>query len=140
MTQFEAKDEQQMFGVAKEIASQITAPSCVYLHGELGAGKTTLAKGIINSMGYAAAVTSPTYNLIQEYPLQNSTVYHMDLYRLDDASELEYLALGDLWNERSIFLIEWPENGQGYLPDCDYQIDITKLAAGREIDLRKVSK
>ena len=140
MQQLNAKNEQHMLDIAEQISTQITAPCCIYLQGELGAGKTTIAKGIINAMGYKGQVTSPTYNLIQEYPFVDFTVYHMDLYRLEDVSELEYLALGDLWNEQSIFLIEWPENGEGYLPVCDYQIEIVKLPTGREIHLRNFSK
>ena len=140
MQQFIAENEQQMLDIAKDIASEITSPCCVYLHGELGAGKTTIAKGLIKALGYTDPVTSPTYNLIQEYPIGNATIYHMDLYRLEDSSELEFLALPDLWNVNSIFLIEWPDNGEGYLPKSDYQIKLTKLINGRQIHLQKLSK
>lgn len=140
MQKFVAENKQQMPEIARQIAVSINAPHCIYLYGSLGAGKTTLAKGIINTLGYEGAVTSPTYNLIQEYSVEGATLYHMDLYRLEDESELEYLALADLWNEHSIFIIEWPENGQGYLPACDLKIELSKLDKGRQIHIQNTSK
>ena len=90
----------------------------------MGLGKTTLCKSIIHGFGYAGVVTSPTYNLIQEYSVSSGTIYHMDLYRLQDPAELEYLALADLWTDQSLFLVEWPEHGAGFLPAATAQIAI----------------
>lgn len=111
------------------IAAQLVFPSCVYLEADMGAGKTTLCKSIIQALGYSGAVTSPTYNLIQEYPVDAGIIYHMDLYRLNDPAELEYLAITDLWCERSLFLVEWPERGAGYLLPADRAISIRKNVA-----------
>ena len=108
----------------RKIAQQISFPDCVYLKASMGLGKTTLCKSIIHGFGYAGVVTSPTYNLIQEYSVSSGTIYHMDLYRLQDPAELEYLALADLWTDQSLFLVEWPEHGAGFLPAATAQIAI----------------
>ena len=127
---------------AQDIVAFISFPACIYLQGEMGAGKTTLCKSIINSYGYVGEVTSPTYNLIQEYPVQSGTIYHMDLYRLEDPEELEYLAINDLWSTRSLFLIEWPGRGGERMMPADYEITIkSKTENGinfREIKLQNV--
>ena len=116
--------------IAQEIVSQLNYPACVYLYGDLGAGKTTLCQSIIASLGYRGAVTSPTYNLIQEYSTDKCMIYHMDLYRLEEPEELEYLALGDLWDKRSLFLIEWPENGRPYVLEQTHSIEILRKNMG----------
>ncbi len=112
---------------ARVIAEQLSFPACVYLHGQMGAGKTTLTGSLINAMGYQGAVTSPTYNLIQEYQVDEGIVYHMDLYRLEDPAELEFLALEDLWSDHSMFLIEWPQNGASLLPPATIEIYLETL-------------
>lgn len=115
---------------ASQIMAHLSFPLCVYLNGEMGAGKTTLCKSLINAFGYAGEVTSPTYNLIQEYPIAQGVIFHMDLYRLEDPSELEYLAIDDLWSDRSIFLIEWAERGAMFLQPADAEISIVRLSDG----------
>ena len=110
--------------IGKRIAQDLIMPACVYLEGELGAGKTTLCKSIIQSLGYQGEVTSPTYNLIQEYVVDNGVVYHMDLYRLNSPEELEFLAVEDLWCDKSIFLIEWPSKGGSLLHEATHQVAI----------------
>lgn len=112
--------------IGAEIAPLLSFPGVVFLEGELGAGKTSLCKAIIHRLGYTGAVTSPTYNLIQEYPVEQGIIYHMDLYRLDDPTEIEFLGLEDLIGDSSLFLIEWPAKGRGYLPSESHQINIEK--------------
>lgn len=119
--------------IGEKLAALLPFPACVYLTGQMGAGKTTLSQSIILALGYRGVVTSPTYNLIQEYPVAKGVIYHMDLYRLDDPAELEFLALSDLWGARSLFLIEWPENGLGYLQKPSHEISISKSRSAREI-------
>lgn len=119
----------------ESIAAQLSFPSCVYLQGGLGAGKTTLCQSIIHAFGYQGSVTSPTYNLVQEYAVQQGMIYHMDLYRMEDPSELEFLALEDLWAQTSLFLIEWPDKGEGWLGQPTHQIDISQSGTQREIIL-----
>jgi len=111
--------------IGEKIAQVISLPSCIYLQADMGMGKTTLSKSIIRALGCDESVTSPTYNLIQEYPIRHGIAYHMDLYRLEDPEELDFLALDDLWTNESLFLVEWPEKGQGYLPPANYTIRIT---------------
>jgi len=125
---FESKSLNDTEDIGHQIANHLSFPSCVYLEAGMGAGKTTLTKSIINALGYVGPVTSPTYNLIQEYPVKDGMVYHMDLYRLQDPEELSFLALEDLWSEKSIFLIEWPQNGSGYLLPASHIISIEKSA------------
>ena len=108
--------------IGQKLAKLITFPSCIYLHAEMGLGKTTLCKSIIAALGSQQTVTSPTYNLVQEYRVKEGNVYHMDLYRLEDPSELEFLALSDLWSSSSLFLIEWPQKGDGFLQAATHEI------------------
>jgi len=112
---FYANSIDQMVDVGQAIAKQLSFPSCVYLTGNLGAGKTTLVKSIIRHFGYQGIVTSPTYNLIQNYPIGIHEIYHMDLYRLESPEELEFLAIRDLYQDNSMLLIEWPEQAAGHL-------------------------
>ena len=130
-SEFSVTALEETLEVAARFASALAWPACVYLQGDLGAGKTSFCQGLIAALGNATTVTSPTYNLLQEYPVDAGMVYHMDLYRLNDPSELEYLALPDLWHEQSIFLVEWPERGIGYLPEATHIIilDIDKTSS-----------
>ncbi len=117
--------------IARLIAADLSMPACVYLEGGLGTGKTTLCKTIIQVLGYKGVVTSPTYNLIQEYPIKNGIVYHMDLYRLQSPEELEFLAIADLWSKQSLFLIEWPEKGKSFLPNATHLLKLNNNGASK---------
>ena len=110
----------------------------VYLRGDLGAGKTTLVKGIIKKLGYTGAVTSPTYTLVETYSFEDFDVYHFDLYRLQSAEELEFLGLRDMLSPPVLALVEWPDNGAGVLPPADYEIQIEPRGAGRLLTIPSV--
>ena len=101
----------------------------VYLRGDLGAGKTTLCRGVMRALGYEGAVKSPTFTIIEPYNLPGGQVYHFDLYRLIDPEELEYIGIDDYFDDRNLCLVEWPERAQGYLPVCD--LDLELLIEGR---------
>jgi tRNA threonylcarbamoyladenosine biosynthesis protein TsaE len=122
---------QEAFG--QQLAGCLQGPLIVYLGGELGAGKTTLARGVLRGLGYADKVRSPTYTLVEPYPLAQAMLYHIDLYRLSDAEELEWLGLRDLLEESAILLVEWPERGGGVLPPADLAVRIRAAGAGREL-------
>jgi tRNA threonylcarbamoyladenosine biosynthesis protein TsaE len=107
-------------------------PGCVvYLRGELGAGKTTLVRGLVRALGHAGPVRSPTYTLLEPYTVAGRQIVHLDLYRLADPEELEFLGLRDFLDGRSIFLVEWPERGSGFLPPADLIIELRHVTTGR---------
>ena len=106
----------------------------VFLEGELGAGKTTLARGILRGLGFAGHVKSPTYTLVEPYEFDAQRVYHFDFYRIKDAEELEYIGLDDLLGERAIKLVEWPERASGRLPRPDRIVRIRVENDGRIIE------
>lgn len=128
--------------IGARIAALLELPACVYLNGAMGSGKTTLCKSIIGAFGIKETVTSPTYNLVHEYRGEAGRLFHLDLYRLQDPQELEFLALADLWTDTSLFLIEWPERGEGVLQAATHTIDINAGNPGspmsREIVLSTV--
>lgn len=108
----------------------------LYLRGDLGTGKTTLVRGLLRGLGYQGAVRSPTYTLIEPYEAVEPRVMHLDLYRLADPEELDYLGLRDLLEHPGLILIEWPERGAGALPLADLELLIEHAGEGRRIRLR----
>ena len=111
----------------------------IFLQGELGAGKTTLARGFIHALGYEGPVKSPTYTLVEPYSLARLSVYHFDFFRLSSPEELEYLGLRDYIHDRSICLIEWPERAKGFLPSADIRVEIRVQGLERSVDLIPIS-
>ena len=105
------------------------------LHGDLGAGKTALCRALLKALGVSGTIRSPTYTLMEPYELAKLTALHMDLYRLADPEELEWLGLRDMLAERALLLVEWPERGSGFLPAADLSIDIDYSGSGREVSL-----
>jgi tRNA threonylcarbamoyladenosine biosynthesis protein TsaE len=107
----------------------------VYLAGELGTGKTTLARAMLRALGHGGPVRSPTFTLLEPYRCGDLRVVHLDLYRLGDPEELELIGLRDYLDPGVLCLIEWPERGAGHLPAPDLQVHIRFRGGGRELAL-----
>ncbi len=108
---------------------------CIWLTGELGAGKTTLVRGLLRGLGHRARVPSPTYTLVEPYALKRGEVIHTDLYRLQSPSEAGALALDEYLDAGAMLLIEWPERGAQQIPAADLRIHLNVTADGRSVEL-----
>jgi len=125
--------EQDLDHFAKKFAADLPAPLVIWLEGDLGAGKTTFARGLIHALGYSGRVKSPTYGLLEHYQLDKLQVLHMDLYRISDPAEIEFLGVDDLLDGRTILLIEWPDKGGEWLPRPDFIFGFGYAEPGRRL-------
>jgi tRNA threonylcarbamoyladenosine biosynthesis protein TsaE len=126
-------DEEATLAFAARLQTTLPPGYVVFLHGNLGAGKTTLVRGYLRAAGYQGTVKSPTYTLVEEYPLADRTVYHFDLYRLNDPEELEWMGIRDYFRPDSLCFVEWPEKGEGFLPSPDLEIYLEPEDTGRRL-------
>jgi tRNA threonylcarbamoyladenosine biosynthesis protein TsaE len=115
------------------------ASAVLYLRGELGAGKTTCVRGLLRSLGVGGLVRSPTYTLAETYELGSMSCIHVDLYRLQSASEIEELGLRDSVGSGCVLLVEWPEKGARVLPAADLELDLAYQGDSRQARLRSSS-
>ncbi len=106
----------------------------IHLHGELGAGKTTLARGILRGCGFDGPVKSPTYTLVEPYELRRGRIYHFDLYRLSDPGEVEFLGAEDYFSGGSLCIFEWARRGGEAIPPADLEIELRGTGARREFE------
>ena len=128
-------DDAQTVLWGEKIAAALKKGGIVYLYGDLGAGKTTLSRGILRAYGHQGAVKSPTYTIIEPYELDCVKVYHFDLYRMVDPEEWDYLGVNEYFSPGNICLVEWPEKGAHYVPASDLNIKLAYYEKGRKITI-----
>jgi len=129
------KDEQATLDFGAKLATMLPKKGLVFLHGSLGAGKTTLVRGLLRAAGHQGSTKSPTYTLVEPYLLPHQKFYHFDLYRLADPEELEYMGFRDYLDENALCLIEWPEKGGNFLPKADLELSLSYEGERRSIKL-----
>ncbi|MBT2787438.1 MULTISPECIES: tRNA (adenosine(37)-N6)-threonylcarbamoyltransferase complex ATPase subunit type 1 TsaE [unclassified Halomonas] len=129
----DSEEAQVAFGEA--LGQVLQGRGLVYLEGELGAGKTTLTRGILRAYGHQGAVKSPTYTLVEPYELGSQRIYHLDLYRLSDPEELEFIGGRDVLADDALSIIEWPSRGEGWLPEPDLRLVLEVVDSGRLVSL-----
>ncbi len=140
MLKLTVSGEQAQEALGAAVAAASPPKLVIYLVGDLGAGKTTFARGFIRSLGHKGAVKSPTYALLELYELPDRACYHFDLYRLADPGELEYLGIRDLLQSEAILLVEWPEKGEGELPPPDLVVAIDHDGECRQLQIKSHSE
>ena len=123
--------------LGQALARTRPAVAVVHLRGDLGAGKSTLARALLRALGVAGAIRSPTYTLVERYPVEGGEAWHLDLYRIGDAGELEFLGLDE--GAAVLWLVEWPERGGAALPRADLQVDLSVEGNGRAARLMAAS-
>lgn len=129
-------DESATIALAQRLAARLKPGMVIYLHGDLGAGKTTLVRDVLNALGYSGRVKSPTYTLVEPYNAAGLDLRHFDLYRLRDEEEWESAGFRDEFNGHNIFFIEWPERALGLIPQADVEIVFEILPHGRNVEIR----
>jgi len=137
------KSEQAMVELGGRVAvaiNKVDSPLLILLNGDLGAGKTTISRGILQGLGHSGAVKSPTYTLVEPYDLDIGKVFHFDLYRVMDPEELEHIGFTDYLSEGKLCMIEWPDNGGSNIPKPDIVIDISALECGRHVAIEGLSE
>jgi len=137
-------DESAMAALAERLAPAVGGGGVLFLRGDLGAGKTTFARALLRALGVGERIKSPTYSLIETYRVPavapaERAIHHLDLYRIADPGELEWLGLPDLCGESSLLLVEWPERGGDALPGADLLVDLAYAERGRRAVLHALT-
>ncbi|MDP2247787.1 MAG: tRNA (adenosine(37)-N6)-threonylcarbamoyltransferase complex ATPase subunit type 1 TsaE, partial [Nitrosomonadales bacterium] len=133
-------DEAATLAAGAQLANTLTPGLTIYLHGDLGAGKTTFVRGLLHGLGHVGKVKSPTYTLVEPYVISKFNIYHFDLYRFIDPEEWDAAGFRDYFNPQSICLIEWPEKAGSLIPQADLDVILTIQDTGRALTLKANSK
>ena len=134
------KNETETTDIGAKVSSCLQGGEVIYLKGELGTGKTTFVRGMLNGLGFTGNVKSPTYTIVEPYSIDNHVVYHFDLYRLNDPEELESLGIRDYCDGQSICFFEWPEKGENLTPNADISLLLSYTGKGRNVELTAISE
>jgi tRNA threonylcarbamoyladenosine biosynthesis protein TsaE len=132
-------DEEATMALGRRLAAALPDGLVAYLYGDLGAGKTTFARAFLRALGVGERVKSPTYSLVEGYDIGERQAFHLDLYRIADPGELEWLGLDSLAEPGAIVLVEWPERGAGALPPVDLAMTFRHETSGRAVRLASKS-
>ena len=141
MIEFELPDVESSVRLGSALAASLPAEAggwMLLLRGELGAGKSTLARSILSALGHSGPVPSPTYTLVEPYELPGLKVYHVDLYRISEASELQYLGFDEL--DAGLRLVEWPERAPGLADAADLDVSLHYAGSARRAEVRGLSR
>jgi tRNA threonylcarbamoyladenosine biosynthesis protein TsaE len=125
--------------MAARLASCLISPLVLTFNGDIGAGKTTLIRAMLRSLGVTSAIKSPTFSLVESYQTSNFHIHHFDLYRIHDETELEYVGFRDYFEDNAICCIEWPDRAKSYrsMADIDFTLDLK--GNGREMQIQALS-
>jgi tRNA threonylcarbamoyladenosine biosynthesis protein TsaE len=137
--QIELADEEATRQFAEEVAAALEDGAVFHLHGELGAGKSSFARALLQALGVTGRIKSPTYSLVENYPLEHGQAWHLDLYRIADPDELQWLGVDALGEPGAVVLIEWPQRGRGAIPPADVELQLDYAGSGRRARLRAAS-
>jgi tRNA threonylcarbamoyladenosine biosynthesis protein TsaE len=139
MTRF-LPDEDATLAFGAALAYALTPGLTIYLIGDLGAGKTTLTRGVLRGLGYTGKVKSPTYNLVELYNVSSLYLYHFDFYRFADPQEWEDAGFREYFNAESVCLVEWPEKAGEFLPAADLRIELVAEQSGRSLQVHAATE
>ena len=128
-------DETATLELGARLATTGLRSELVFLHGDLGVGKTTLVRGLLQALGHQGAVKSPTYTLLESYQLAQLRVFHFDFYRIFDPRELDYIGIDELLDEPAVKLVEWPAKAGDKLPAADIEVRLSVAGTGRHVEL-----
>ena len=130
------RSAEDMEALGAQLIEQLNKPAIIYLHGDLGAGKTTLVRGALHALGHQGLVKSPTFTLVETYTLASQEAYHFDLYRVSDPEELDYIGIRECCSDANICFIEWPNLGQPLVPKATMEISIEYIPEGRQVSIK----